>query len=160
MSFTIAILDIANELKKFDFAIERMKKVVPELRGDKDIYEALGIAQSTFATWKKRQTMQQQALINFCIKYKVNMNWFFAGIGQPMLEQGELEFEEPEQQTKLEDVIKQAMVNILPQMERANLPITDDSLHKMVKTYLKFKDRKGTDIATLLSAVAEIEADG
>jgi len=159
MNIETAIENIANELNNFDFAIGRMKEAVPSLHSttnqDKILGEALGVSQSTFATWKARKTMQKAALIDFCIKHDVDLNWFFKGSKSTPSSVSESKVEDND---NAEELIKAAMLKILPVMERSQLSVNEKSLTTMIKTYIKY-NKAGADVDLVLRAVAEAQSN-
>jgi len=70
-------MDMTSQLKCFNFAVERMRKAKKSLISEKDLYEAMGAAQSTYSTWKKRGKIATSALVNFCVLNDIDLNWFF-----------------------------------------------------------------------------------
>ena len=157
MKLQSATVNIANELFVFGFAVKRMKEAMPSLKSDKDLYEAMGVVQSTYSSWKKRDNIAMSGLIDFCIRNDIDMNWFFKG--EPKITSNEV-LPSKETQTSFSDkqkemLLKSAITQIIPEMERANLEFSDEIYNVMIKTYLNFKDRPGVDIKTVLRAVAE-----
>ncbi len=53
---------------------------------DKDVADALGINQLTFATMKKRGKIPYEEILNFCAKKKISINWLFYGQATRSLE--------------------------------------------------------------------------
>lgn len=68
----------------FDFQamLPKIKDVISEELGnkkvfDKDVAEALGINQLTFATMKNRGKIPYEEILNFCAKRRISINWLF-----------------------------------------------------------------------------------
>ena len=62
--------------------IDKLKDVISESRigkkvFDKDVADALGIPQATFATMKKRNSIPYAELLEFCAIKKISVNWLF-----------------------------------------------------------------------------------
>lgn len=65
--------------------IERMKQVL-ELKGDKELRAFFGVAQSTFSSWKNRNSLPADVFINFANERKVDLNWLLLGVGESKVE--------------------------------------------------------------------------
>ncbi len=68
----------------FDFKkmLPKIKDVIAQDLGetkvfDKDVADALGIHQLTFATMKNRGKIPFEEVLNFCAKKKISINWLF-----------------------------------------------------------------------------------
>ncbi len=62
--------------------IDKLKDVISESRigkkvFDKDVADALGIPQATFATMKKRNSIPYAEILEFCALKKISVNWLF-----------------------------------------------------------------------------------
>jgi len=62
--------------------IEKLKDVISETKiggkvFDKDVANALGIPQATFATMKKRNSIPYEEILAFCALKKISANWLF-----------------------------------------------------------------------------------
>lgn len=58
--------------------IERMKQVL-ELKEDKELREFFGVAQSTFSSWKNRNAIPFETVINFSLEHNLDLNWLILG---------------------------------------------------------------------------------
>jgi len=66
----------------FNEIIDKLKDVISEtILGkkvfDKDVADALGIPQATFATMKKRNSIPFEEVLEFCALRKISVNWLF-----------------------------------------------------------------------------------
>lgn len=59
--------------------IERMKEVLG-FKDDKDLRELFGVAQSTFSSWKNRNAIPFETVINFSLEHNLDLNWLILGI--------------------------------------------------------------------------------
>jgi len=62
--------------------IDKLKDVISETTigkkvFDKDVADALGIPQATFATMKKRNSIPYEEILEFCALKKISVNWLF-----------------------------------------------------------------------------------
>jgi len=62
--------------------IDKLKDVISETTigkkiFDKDVADALGIPQATFATMKKRNSIPYEEILEFCALKKLSVNWLF-----------------------------------------------------------------------------------
>jgi len=62
--------------------IDKLKDVIAETTFgkkvfDKDVADALGIPQATFATMKKRNSIPYEEILEFCALKKISVNWLF-----------------------------------------------------------------------------------
>ncbi|WP_295418980.1 LexA family transcriptional regulator [Sulfurovum sp.] len=62
--------------------IDKLKDVISETMigkkvFDKDVADALGIPQATFATMKKRNSIPYEEILEFCALKKLSVNWLF-----------------------------------------------------------------------------------
>ena len=53
---------------------------------DKNVAYELGITPTALATQKNRNLLPFMALTEFCLRYKVNINWLFYNIGTKELD--------------------------------------------------------------------------
>lgn len=58
-----------------------MKQVLA-LKGDKELREFFGVAQSTFSSWKNRNSLPAEIFINFANERSVDLNWLLLGKGK------------------------------------------------------------------------------
>ncbi len=66
----------------FKDMLPKIKDVISEDLGvvkvfDKDVADALGINQLTFATMKNRGKIPYEEVLNFCAQKKISINWLF-----------------------------------------------------------------------------------
>ncbi len=66
----------------FSSVLTKIKEIISQEQNrervfDKDVAEALGINQLTFATMKKRGKLPYEEIIEFCAKRKISINWLF-----------------------------------------------------------------------------------
>lgn len=71
-----------NGMVEFTEIIEKLKDVIStkKIGGkvyDKDVANALGITQTSFATMKKRGSIPYKELMDFCATKKLSINWLF-----------------------------------------------------------------------------------
>ena len=71
--------------------IEKIKDVISGSKShkvfDKDVANALGIPQTTFATMKKRNSVPYKELLEFCASKKLSANWLFFDQAVDMLKE-------------------------------------------------------------------------
>jgi phage repressor protein C with HTH and peptisase S24 domain len=72
--------------------IEKLKDVISETKiggkvFDKDVANALGIPQATFATMKKRNSIPYEEILAFCALKKISANWLFFDQSVDMLKE-------------------------------------------------------------------------
>ncbi len=75
----------------FKDMLPKIKDVISEDLGDKkvfdkDVADALGINQLTFATMKNRGKIPYEEILNFCALKKISINWLFYGQATKSLE--------------------------------------------------------------------------
>ncbi len=78
----------------FDFKelLPKIKDILSKELGDKkvfdkDVADALGINQLTFATMKNRGKIPYEEVLNFCAKRKISINWLFYNQATKSLEE-------------------------------------------------------------------------
>lgn len=76
------ILIKGDKMVQFNEIIEKLKDVIStkKIGGkvfDKDVAMELGIAQTSFATMKKRGSIPYKELMEFCATKKLSINWLF-----------------------------------------------------------------------------------
>ncbi len=72
--------------------IDKLKDVISETKiggkvFDKDVADALGIPQATFATMKKRNSIPYAEILEFCALKKISVNWLFFDQAVDMLKE-------------------------------------------------------------------------
>ncbi len=72
--------------------IDKLKDVISETTigkkvFDKDVADALGIPQATFATMKKRNSIPYEEILEFCALKKISVNWLFFDQAVDMLKE-------------------------------------------------------------------------
>jgi phage repressor protein C with HTH and peptisase S24 domain len=72
--------------------IDKLKDVISETTigkkvFDKDVADALGIPQATFATMKKRNSIPYEEILEFCALKKLSVNWLFFDQAVDMLKE-------------------------------------------------------------------------
>jgi len=72
--------------------IEKLKDIISETKiggkvFDKDVANALGIPQATFATMKKRNSIPYEEILEFCALKKISANWLFFDQAVDMLKE-------------------------------------------------------------------------
>jgi phage repressor protein C with HTH and peptisase S24 domain len=72
--------------------IDKLKDVISETTigkkvFDKDVADALGIPQPTFATMKKRNSIPYEEILEFCAFKKISVNWLFFDQAVDMLKE-------------------------------------------------------------------------
>ncbi len=72
--------------------IEKLKDIISESKiggkvFDKDVANALGIPQATFATMKKRNSIPYKEILEFCALKKISLNWLFFDQAVDMLKE-------------------------------------------------------------------------
>jgi len=72
--------------------IEKLKDIISETKiggkvFDKDVANALGIPQATFATMKKRNSIPYEEILEFCAFKKISANWLFFDQSVDMLKE-------------------------------------------------------------------------
>ncbi len=72
--------------------IDKLKDVISESKigkkvFDKDVANALGIPQATFATMKKRNSIPYAEILEFCALKKISVNWLFFDQAVDMLKE-------------------------------------------------------------------------
>ena len=157
----IATKSIANRPISFDDFMLRLVKIAPEANTARRRAELLGVSENTYGTWKKRGTVPYKELVKVCIALNIDLNWFFKGLDDTPVRVGSNEMPEAKKQT-IEDSAKAAleiMTKVLPEIERAQLPHDEETFMMLIKTYLNYKSRPGTDVQTILRAVAEAKAN-
>jgi len=68
----VILREIIDKLKDILAETTLGKKVF-----DKDVADALGIPQATFATMKKRNSIPYEEILEFCAAKKISVNWLF-----------------------------------------------------------------------------------
>ncbi|PCI62026.1 MAG: hypothetical protein COB35_04925 [Gammaproteobacteria bacterium] len=148
-------LKYAFEMKDFDFFMTRLESLpekAPLKDSDKAIF--LGVSRSTFSTWKSRNKVPYYELLQMCSHLRISMDWFFEGKGSPYLDNKKDNNLQKTTEPK-EELFIDMMKKIIPEIERAQLPMSDEILSVMVKTYMNFKDKPGANLPYILRAVAE-----
>jgi phage repressor protein C with HTH and peptisase S24 domain len=69
-----SFVEIVEEIKSIVSSEFESKKVF-----DKDVADILGISQMNFATMKKRNKIPFEALLDFCAKKSISINWMLYG---------------------------------------------------------------------------------
>jgi len=69
-----SFVEIVEEIKSIVSAEFHSKKIF-----DKDVADVLGISQMNFATMKKRNKVPFEALLDFCAKKSISINWLLYG---------------------------------------------------------------------------------
>ena len=69
-----SFVEIVEEIKSIISAEFESKKIF-----DKDVADVLGISQMNFATMKKRNKVPFEALLDFCARKSISINWLLYG---------------------------------------------------------------------------------
>jgi len=154
---TESTLKYAFETKNFDFFMKRLE-CLPENAPKRDSDKAtfLGVSPSTYSTWKSRDKVPYFELMTMCSQLSISLDWFFWGKGSPYLDK-KSEVALPEIEKPKAEVFVDMIKKIMPEIERAQLPFSDEILNVMIKTYLNFKDKPNANLPYILRAVAEAQ---
>ncbi|MGK4568242.1 helix-turn-helix domain-containing protein [Flavobacterium sp. 3HN19-14] len=56
--------------------IDRLKKLL-KIKRDAQLADVLGVRANTISTWKKRDTLDYDAILSICELYELDLTWFF-----------------------------------------------------------------------------------
>ncbi|MBO8183309.1 MAG: helix-turn-helix domain-containing protein [Archaeoglobus sp.] len=82
-------------------------KIVLDIRKDKNLAKLLGVKPSTLSTWKARNTLDYELLINICVMRNINLNWLFTGQGSMFIKNKIKTEEERNLESRLQKLIKE-----------------------------------------------------
>lgn len=69
---------------EFNDILERVALYSPEVtKGDSDIARALNVSRTTPSTWRKRNKLPLEAIVDYAKKKEINIHWLLTGEGEP-----------------------------------------------------------------------------
>ena len=76
----VANFDFVSE---FNEILERISIFSPEiLKGDSDIARALNVSRTTPSTWRRREKLPLEAIVDYAKNKKINIHWLLTGEGE------------------------------------------------------------------------------
>tara|TARA_B110000211_G_scaffold54451_2_gene60382 strand:+ start:1704 stop:2654 length:951 start_codon:yes stop_codon:yes gene_type:complete len=80
---SVAKFDFVSE---FNEILERIVIYSPEIvKGDSDIARALNVSRTTPSTWRKREKLPLEAIVDYAKKKEINIHWLLTGEGESSL---------------------------------------------------------------------------
>jgi phage repressor protein C with HTH and peptisase S24 domain len=71
---------------EFNEILERIKLSSPEItKGDSDIARALDVSRTTPSTWRRRNKLPLEAIVDYAKKKEINIHWLLTGEGEQRL---------------------------------------------------------------------------
>lgn len=71
-------------MSEFNEILERIMIFSPEItKGDSDIARTLDVSRTTPSTWRKRDKLPLEAIVDYAKRNKINIHWLLTGEGEP-----------------------------------------------------------------------------
>jgi len=82
---TISKFDFVSE---FNEILERMERYSPEIiKSDAEVARVLGVNRTTPSTWRAREKLPLEAIVDYAKKKEINIHWLLTGEGEPSVSQ-------------------------------------------------------------------------
>lgn len=144
----------------FDVMAERLSKVDPKLEKPADIARAFGVGSSTLHGWKSNDRIPYKNINDFCMKFSVNLNWMYFGIGDLHMntthkDECSISSKNSENTSLAIPDIAKAMATINDAIETTGLPRSEMAFEMLLKTYFDYKDT--AELKIILEAIAKAQ---